>query len=322
LRTTTLWGSQYALSDSGTLLYALGGATDEGRLVKVDRRNGTAQDLGLPPKIYEHVSMAPDGYHVAVSMKDGAQINAFTIDLRQPYLNRLASQGNINNAPVWSHGHKIVFYSDRGEVPGLWVQSANGSAPPESLLSGANAGVPTDWSRDDRLIIFMGFESGSANILRVLELGANTPSRGLKKSGSYDFWGVLSPDQQWLAHGSSQWGIGEVVIRSWPDVSMREFRVSSQGGGDPLWSRDGKELFYRNGDQFMAVTVPASTESWVPKPHLMFSGNYLNVQHRPWDVLDEQHFIMFQPTHPSPPVTELYLVENWLEELKSRVPVK
>jgi len=85
-------------------------------------------------------------------------------------------------------------------------------------------------------------------------------------------------------------------------------------------SLDGKELFYRNGDRFMAVPVPASTDAWVPKPARMFRENYLNVQHRPWDVMDEQHFIMLQPTHPDPPETELYLVQNWFEELKRLCP--
>ena len=73
---------------------------------------------------------------------------------------------------------------------------------------------------------------------------------------------------------------------------------------------------------FMAVPVPASTDAWVPKPARMFQANYLNVQHRPWDVLDAQHFIMLQPTHANPPVTELYLVENWFEELKRLLPIR
>ena len=84
----------------------------------------------------------------------------------------------------------------------------------------------------------------------------------------------------------------------------------------------GKRLFYRNGDQFMRVTVPDSLDSWVPpNPTLMFTGNYLNVNAKPWDVMpDGQHFIMIQPTHPDPPGTELYLIQNWFEELKRLCP--
>ena len=161
LRTTNLWGAQYALSDNGTLLYSLGGATDEGKLVKIDRRSGAAQDLGFPPGIYQHVSMARDGVHVAASMKEGGRMNVFTADLRRPF-----------------------------------------------------------------------------------------------------------------------------------------------------------------ADQFMAVPVPALTDSWIPKPQLMFRDIYLNVQHRPWDVIDDQHFIMLQPTHPDQPGTELYLVQNWFEEIKRLLPNK
>jgi len=154
-----------------------------------------------------------------------------------------------------------------------------------------------------------------------LELGATPQVRTLWNPKRNAAWGVLSPDQRLLAYISDDSGVGEVYIRSWPDCT-REVRISTRGGVDPLWSRDGKELFYRDGDQFMAVQVPALTDSWIPKPQRMFTGNYLNVQHRAWDVMDEQHFIMLQPTHPDPPVAELYLVQNWLEELKRLVPIK
>jgi hypothetical protein len=73
----------------------------------------------------------------------------------------------------------------------------------------------------------------------------------------------------------------------------------------------------------MKVAVPDSLDSWIPKPELMFSGNYLNVISKPWDVMpDGEHFIMIQPTHPDPPKTELYLIQNRFEELKRLVPVK
>lgn len=72
----------------------------------------------------------------------------------------------------------------------------------------------------------------------------------------------------------------------------------------------------------MRVTVPDSPDTWIPKPVLMFKKNYMNVVGKPWDVMDTQHFIMIQPTHPDPPGTELYLVQNWQEELKRLVPIK
>ena len=70
----------------------------------------------------------------------------------------------------------------------------------------------------------------------------------------------------------------------------------------------------------MSVTVPDSLVSWMPKPTPMFKKDYLNVAGRSSDVLDAQHFIMIQPTHPDPPKTELPLVQNWFEKLKRLVP--
>ncbi len=106
-----------------------------------------------------------------------------------------------------------------------------------------------------------------------------------------------------------------------PFDASREIQITTLGGSDPLWGLDGKEIFYRNRDKFMRVTVPDSLDSWRPKPELMFTGTYLNVKHKPRDVMpDGQHFLMIQPTHPDPPGTELYLIQNWFEELKRLCP--
>jgi len=324
LRTTSIFGAQYALSDTGTLLYAGGGATDEGKLVKVDQV-GNPQDLGVPSGIFQHVSMSRDGNLVAVSMQEGGKMHVFVIDLRRPsLLTRLTSDGTINAGPIWSpQGDKIVYHSDRGGVSTLWIQAADGNSAASPLQEVGLWNLPADWTRDGRQIIFEGNGTRSNKVLKVLDMGSKGQSRMLWDSGSDAFWGFLSPDMQRLLYVSYKSGVGQVCIRGWPDMSSREIQISIQGGTDPLWSMDGKEVFYRNGDQYLRVAVPVSLDSWVPKPEAMFKSNYLNVIAKPWDVMpDGQHFVMIQPTHPDPPGTELYLVQNWFEELKRLVPVK
>jgi len=322
LRTTFLSGAQYAISDTGTLLYASGGAADEGKLVKVDRV-GEAQDLGVPPGIFQHVSISRDGNYVAVSMQEGGKMQVFVADLRRPsLLVRLPSDGTINAGPIWSpQGDKIVFHSDRGGVSRLWIQAADGNSAASPLEEVGRWNLPAEWTRDGRQIIFSGYGTKSNLVLKVLEIGSRSQSRILWDYGSDNYWGFLSPDAQRLLYVSYKSGVSQIYIRPWPVTSAQEIQISIQGGSDPLWSVDGKEVFYRNGDQSIKVTVPDSLDSWVPKPMLMFKKNFLNVVGKPWDVMDNQHFVMIQPTHPDPPNTELYLVQNWFEELKRLCPI-
>jgi eukaryotic-like serine/threonine-protein kinase len=323
LRTTLTNGAQYALSETGTLLYALGGATDDGRLVSVDR-SGVAGDLAALPGIFHHVAAAADGNRVAVAMKDGAGVNVFTLDLRRPFWNRLTSEGAADRTPIWNAGgDSIAFCSDRGGVTGVWVQAADGGSAARQLAEARDCHI-FDWSRDGRSLILGGVGPRSNFVLQALDVGGRSEPRTLFDSGSDVAWGVLDRDQRWLLYICSRSGVSQVCLRSWSDPSSREIQISTEGGGDPLWSRDGREIFYRNADQFMVVALPAtpgSLDGWIPRPRLMFRGDYLNVRQRPWDVMpDGQHFLMIQPTHPDPPRNELYLVVNWFEELKAKVP--
>ncbi|MBZ5499969.1 MAG: protein kinase [Acidobacteriia bacterium] len=322
LRTTSLWGAQYALSDTGTLLYAPGGAADEGKLVKVDR-DGNVQDLGVRPGVFQHVSMDRDGNRVAVSMQEGGKMHVFVIHLQRPdLLNPLTSDGTINAGPIWSpQGDKIVFYSDRESASSLWVQAADGGAGADRILEVGRWCLPSYWSRDGSLI-FGGYGIKSNWILNSLAMGSKSQSHVLWDDGSFVFWGFLSPNMRWLLYTVDKSGISQIFIRPWPNMSSPGIQISTQGGSDPLWSIDGREVFYRNRDQHMRVTLPDSLDSWFPQPVPMFKKNYLNVIGKPWDVMDKQHFIMIQPTHPDPPKTELYLIQNWFEELKRLVPIK
>ena len=323
LRTTSL-GAQYALSDTGTLLYASGGATDEARLVRVDR-DGNVEDLGVPPGIYQHVSMARDGNRVAVSKQEGGQLQNFVVDLRRPLLlTPLTSEGMVNISPIWSpQGDRIVFHSDRGGVSRLWIQAADGSSQASELVEVGLYSLPFNWSQDGS-IVHSGFGSRKNLLLKVTASDGKSPSRVLWDSGSAVFIGQLSPDLKWLVYDAEKSGALQICMRPWRDLSSSETQISTQGNcTDPIWGRDSKEIFYRCGDQFMRVSVPTSMDSWIPKPTLMFKKNLINPPAgQPWDVIDNQHFIMLQPTHPDPPGTELYLVKNWFEEIERLLPAK
>jgi eukaryotic-like serine/threonine-protein kinase len=114
---------------------------------------------------------------------------------------------------------------------------------------------------------------------------------------------------------SDESGKSEVYVTSYPDVRGRTL-ISFDGGEEPIWSRDGKELFYRNGQHWMSVTVSTGPTFDASRPRMIFEGNYLNVSGLSYDVTaDGRRFILIRGLD-ALPAREIHVVLNWFEELK------
>ena len=137
----------------------------------------------------------------------------------------------------------------------------------------------------------------------------------------------LSPDGRWLAYVSDESGRYEVYIRPFPDVDKGRWQVSTSGGNSPLWSRDGKELFYRNGDAVMAVSVKIDPNLNLETPRVLFNGKYVSFDPQrdevdTWDISpDGKRFIMIKDISEAGGPRKINIVVNWFEELKRKVPV-
>ena len=130
----------------------------------------------------------------------------------------------------------------------------------------------------------------------------------------------FSPDGRWIAYVSNQSGRNEVYVRSLSDTE-REFSVSTSGGREPRWSRDGSELYFRKGTAMFAVDVITEPTWNASPPRTLFERRYRNADptfiYSEYDVHpDGQRFLMVTDTTPD----EIRIVENWFEELKARVP--
>ena len=134
---------------------------------------------------------------------------------------------------------------------------------------------------------------------------------------------ALSPDGKWLAYVSNESGKPEVYVRPFPDVGSAKWQVSLSGGFTPMWAHSGKELFYLNSSRaLVAVTVqPGATftvggqKVLFPAASYSFTGGYATYDVAP----DDRRFVMIRSVAPSAE-TELVLVQNWAEELKTRAP--
>ena len=144
------------------------------------------------------------------------------------------------------------------------------------------------------------------------------PSRFVETSPSF------SPDGRWIAYVSNESGRFEVYVQPFPGPGER-FTISATGGGEPVWSRSGKELFYRNGDQMMAIDARTASSFRTARPTVLFTGRYLHSQsfrRTEYDVALNGDFVMLSVAEGDQPATQINLLMNWFEELTARVPTK
>jgi len=133
----------------------------------------------------------------------------------------------------------------------------------------------------------------------------------------------FSPDGRWLAYISNESGRYEVYVQPYPGPGGK-WQISTDGGTEPVWNRNGRELFYRSGDKMMAVDIATQPSFVAGKPRMLFQGQYVptNGTFPFYDVSpDGQRFLMLKPSEQSGAApTQINVVLNWFEELKQKVP--
>jgi len=319
IRTETFGAAQYAISNNGLLIFVPGESAAVSRPVWVDR-NGKVETLPFRPERYGPLNISPDGRKFAVSVL-GKTSHIWIFDLvgkGEPQ--RFSTEENEHN-PVWSpDGTRLAFDGPENGNWAIFWRPADRSSERQRLVVRDNRITPFSWSPDGQSLAIL-YEStpGGYDIyifnLKTRELQPYLASR-------FNEWGpAFSPDGRWIAYTSDESGQYEVYVQSWP-LTKGKWQVSTTAGGneEPVWSEDGRELFYRNGRRWMAVPIITSPTFSSGAPQLLFQGDYINVAGMEYGVSpDGKRFLVLQPTDSSPPI-ELRVVVNWFEELKRLVP--
>ena len=155
----------------------------------------------------------------------------------------------------------------------------------------------------------------------ALPAGGDRKPRVVVRTPFREEYPRLSPDGRWLAYTSNEPGRIEVFVQPFAGPGGRT-QISIDGGTEPVWSHDGRELFYLNGDRMMAVEITTAPTFRAGTPRLLFEGRYVvsPTSVAAYDVAsDGQRFLRVQPMHPDPPSNQIHVVLNWFEELKRRV---
>jgi Tol biopolymer transport system component len=261
--------------------------------------------------------LSPDGRRLALTIGPSTAGQIWIYDLAgsaQPL--RLTFQDH-NLFPIWSpDGKRIVFLSRAGSDQMFSIPADGSATEPERVIASQNPEVPRDWSPDGAFILFQEMRK-----LHLLQLADRKTRRWLQTPFA-ETDGRFSPDGQRLAYTSDQSGSAEVWVRPFPGPGA-PVRVSPDGGGDPVWSRDGKELFYRNGLKILSARVVPDVTFRVEAPRALFEGGFDPGSDRAYDVAPDGRFVMIE-NEPNDNTTSasIVVVLNWGEELQARAPTK
>jgi Tol biopolymer transport system component len=316
--------AQYSLSATGTLVY-VPGSTQAGqrRLVWVNR-NGAEQPVAAPARAYWNPRLSSDGRQVTVGIAD-QESQVWLYDLSRETLTRLTFGGSQNATPTWTpDGKRIAFQSNKEGPLNLFWQLADGSGGLERLKTSEYPNAPHSWSPDGQLLAFVELNPTTGFDIWVLRLSDRKAQLFLRTPFNESV-PRFSPDGRWLAYVSDETARWEIYVQPYPGPGGK-WQISTEGGTEPVWNPNGRELFYRSGDKMMAVEIATQPSFTAGKPRVLFERPYLPtpVTFPNYDVSpDGQRFLMLKPTEQEAAApTQINLVLNWFEELKRRVPAE
>jgi len=274
----------------------------EAELVWFDRSGRRLGTLGTPGQ-YGNPELSPDGGRVVLNRADGSNMDIWTIDVAQGTPTRLTFDPEIDHIPVWSpDGSRVVFDSHRSGAGDLYQKASNGTGAEELLLSWDESMGAQDWSRDGRFILFTGGTPATRSDLWVLPLEGDRKPFPYLHTAASEGSARFSPDGRWVAYNSDESGQFEVYVQGFsgaPGDPRGKWQVSNGSGVQPLWRRDGRELFYvRPGGSLMAVDIKAKETFEAGTPHVLFEQRGA-LQRRPRNAYavsaDGQRFLIGLP---------------------------
>jgi Tol biopolymer transport system component len=308
-------GEPDASASAGTLVYTTGKFRDS----QLTWRSRTGRALGTvgDPGVYYDPVLSPDGTMLAVEKGDArGATDLWTIDLARGASSRLTTTLGFEDLATWSpDGRRIAFASDQGTALGIHIINANGTGADDVIVRGR--AFPMDWSRDGRSLLYTTDGGATRQDILIYDVQQKTSTPFLA-SAFNEFRPKFSPDGKWIAYVSDESGDAQVYARSFPDSAVK-IQISSAGGNQPEWRRDGKELFYLAPDStLMAVDLRAGGAGLVvgaSQPLFLTNNDDSQVLRNHYTASpDGQRFLVMSPLL-APNVSPLVGVLNWASAL-------
>jgi eukaryotic-like serine/threonine-protein kinase len=325
----------FSVSPSGILAYSAGPTARWLSQLSWFDRQGKQLGHAEQPGTYSYIDFAlsPDGKRLAASKIDpraGGETGIWLLDLLRGVSTRFTFDLAPDSAPVWSpDGSHVAFAASRAGGHGIYQKTTNGTGREQALVSvTGNEKLPDDWSRDGRFLLYTQQDPQTLADLWVLPLaGDGTPSGAatpFAKTAFSEEKGRFSPDTRWIAYASDESGRSEIYVQPFPAPPNggSKIAISRDGGSQPRWRRDGKELFYASPDgKLMAVNVTQGPIFKASAPKTLFQAPVAQIGHNEggllflgWDVAPDGNRLLIDTATTSSELVTVVL--NWSAELK------
>ncbi len=325
--------SMFSASSNGVLAYRSDetSSVTHNRLTWYDRQGKVVGIAGEPGQ-YGDVSLSPDGTRVAVGRRDpltlgkgggNGNIDIWLDEFARGISTRFTFDPAMETSPIWSpDGSSVVFVSNRDGFSNLYRKPANGAGNEEALLKSVDRKDAYDWSPDGRFLLYAARNQGSTIDLWVLPLAGDNRKPWLYLKTEFDEGsGQFSPDGRFVAYNSNESGKNEIYVQPFPAPSGGKWRVSNEGGTQPRWRRDGKEMFYVSNDaKLMALEVSLNPAFKAGIPKALFPVSY-NGSSNEYDVTANGQRFLVNSVIPgseseASAASHVTVVLNWQAALK------
>jgi dipeptidyl aminopeptidase/acylaminoacyl peptidase len=316
----------FSISDNGVLAYRTGGGAGD-RVAWFDREGKFRGFLG-PPGLYSAVALSPDAQHAAVARGEPQSTNTDIWLLDSARASRFTFDYARESNPVWSpDGSRLAFASARSGFDNIYQGDSRSPGSEQPMFKVDAQALPCDWSLDGRYILYTSLGAKTRADLWILPAGPaaagaqRNPEPYLRTPFS-ESQGQFSPDGHWVAYSSDAPGTTQIYVQSFP-AGNGTFQISTAGGVQPRWRKDGKELFYIAADgKLVAVDVKTGPKFEFGTPKALFDsrirgGGNVSTSFR-YDVAADGRFLIITTGDPtdtavSAPIT---VVLNWTAGLK------
>jgi Tol biopolymer transport system component len=310
----------FSVSENGVLAYC-GGGGQINQPIWFDRGGKQIGSLGAPGT-YFTLWLSPDEKRAVVDRVDPQMgpADIWLFDLSSGIPSRFTTDPAGDSNPIWSpDGSRIVFLSSREGVRNLYQKTASGGGHEEVLLRSSEEKIPDDWSSDGQFIVYETLFPKTKKDLWVLPVSGDKQPFPFLQTEFNETQAQFSPDGKWLAYTSNESGAPEVYVQPFPASGGGRWRVSSGGGCQPRWRRDGRELFFIDRDRkLMAVKVKLGATFEAGVPETLFGTRVLSLTdfRNHYAVTANGQRFLINSTIEETNATPINVVVNWTADLK------
>jgi len=320
-------GCQYSISQNGSIVWVpsddqnlinSGSSSPvnfrkvaESNLLWIDRL-GKAKPVINTLRGYWAPSISPNGQQLAVNI----DLDIYILEMYRETLTRFTFEGR-NHLPIWTaDGKNLVFSSARDGHPNLFRKKADGSGKAEKVLFSKQHQDPGSFTPDGKILIYTELIPKTNWDIWVMQLDDSSSAKPFLQTQFNEFNPMISPDGLWLAYTSNESGQNEIYVKPFPKGDGK-WVISTDGGSEPVWARNGSELFYRNSGLLMAVKIKMGSTFIADKPKKLFERDYDPNEMNPYgspnyDIGNDGRFLIIEST-PSSPSTQIFFALNWFE---------